>query len=146
LAKAEGDNSEYHQMVAYINIYSAAALTSQGKMTRAELKELVTKYKNQTIFMSGHIASVNPKNTLNKTFLSNAGEKTTGYTAIATSDFKIIMAEDIRFNEKLDLNYYFASTVRCGGKLSDFEVNMNENDPSWILKITVSDAFIRRTK
>ncbi len=146
LEKANGNQSEYEQMTAYINIYSATVLTSNGKMTRKELNDLVSKYKGQTIFMSGHVASVNPKNSLNKTFLSNAGDYTTGYTVIPNLNYDIMMTEDISFKEKLDLNYYFASTVRCGGKLTDYEVNMDETNDDWILKIKVTDAFIRRTK
>ncbi len=145
LEKANSD-SEYKQMVAYINIYTATILTSNGKMTRKELNDIVNKYKGQTIFMSGHIASVNPKNSLNKTFLSNAGEKTTGYTVIPNTSYEIMMTEDITFKQKLDLDYYFASTVRCGGKLADYEVNMDETNNEWILKLKVTDAFIRRTK
>lgn len=57
-----------------------------------------------------------------------------------------MMTEDITFKQKLDLDYYFASTVRCGGKLADYEVNMDEANNDWILKLKVTDAFIRRTK
>lgn len=41
LEKSNGDKSEYEQMTAYINIYSATVLTSNGKMTRKELNEPV---------------------------------------------------------------------------------------------------------
>lgn len=140
------DTSEYKSMVAYFNVYAAAGMASDGKMKRAKLQEIVAQYKGQKIFMAGHIASKDGRNTLNKTFLSSSAQSSNGFTTVTNKKLKTLLMEDITFAKKLDLEYYFGSTVRCGGTLTDFEVNLDEKNTDWLVKFNVSEGFIRRTK
>lgn len=146
LKNAEADTSEYKSMVVYFNIYAATGLTSEGKMKLEEYKELVTKYKGQRIFLAGHLASRDARNTLNKTFITSSTNGSSAVTSVTTSKLRPLMLEQTDFSKKLDLEYYFGTTIRCGGILKDVEVNMDKESKEWLLKIFVSDGFIRRTK
>lgn len=146
LNKAQNDTSEFKSMVAYLNIYAATGLTSEGKMSRNKLSEIALKYKGQSIFMAGHLASKDGRNTLNKTFLSILDGKSQGFTIITNNSAKILLLEDISFAKNVDPSFYAGSYVRCGGLLKDIEVNPDKNNTDWILKLTVTDSFIRRTK
>jgi len=146
LEKAQNDTSEFKSMVSYLNIYAAAGMVSIGKMNIKKLSEITMKYKGQAIFMAGHIASKDGKNTLNKTFLSVLEGKSQGFTIVTDKRAKILLLEDIAFAKDVDPSFYTGSYVRCGGLLKDIEVNTDKNNTDWILKLTVSNAFIRRTK
>lgn len=146
LEKASADTSEYKTMVVYFNIYAAAGMTSENKMNRNKLKEVVDKYKGQPIFMAGHLASKDGKNTLNKTFLSTTDGKSNGFTIVTNRALKIILLEDIALTKQIDPAFYAGSTVRCGGILKELEVNPDKNNNDWIIKLTISNGFIRRTK
>lgn len=148
LLEANGnDTSEYHQMVVYLNIYAATGLTAKGKMKQAELLETVSKYKGQPIFLAGHIASMDMLNTLNKTLLTTKNGKSNGFTIVTNKSLQILMLEDITFAKTVDPSYYWLHTARCGGILSNVELNTDETTTKdWILKLTVSNGFVRRTK
>lgn len=146
LEKADADTSEYKQMVAYFNIYAAVGLTSEKKMDRKKLAEVVGKYKDQPIFLAGHLASPNQKNTLNKTFLSKRDGATNGFTIVTNRKMKVLIMEDINFKKPFDPAPYVGSFVRCGGILKDFKISEGMDVNDWVINLTVSDAFIRRTK
>lgn len=146
LSNAQSDTSEYKQMVAYFNIYAAAGMTADGKMKREKLQELVAKFKGEKIFLAGHIASRDMRNTLNKTFISTGDATSSAVTSVTNSKLQPLMLEQVTFNQKLDLEFYFGTTVRCGGVLSDFEINQDQANKEWLVKLFVTEGFIRRTK
>lgn len=146
LNNAEGDTSVYKQMVAYFNIYAAVGMTTDGKMKREKLQELIAKYKGEKLYLAGHLASRDMRNTLNKTFISSGETSSSAVTSVTNSKLQPLMLEQVNFNKKLDLEYYFGTTVRCGGVLTDFEVNTDKANKEWLVKLFVTDGFINRTK
>lgn len=140
------DTSEYKTMVVYLNIYAATGMAAENKIDRKKLNEIVSQYKNQLVFLAGHLASKDDKNTMNKTMLSSVNGKSNGFTTITNKQFKVMLVEDISFAKTFDPAFYQGSFVRCGGKLAEIEVNMDKTNNEWLVKLTVTDAFIRRTK
>ena len=54
LKSTDKDTSEFHAIILYINIFSAAGMVTKNQMTYKELEKNVMKFQGQKIIMSAH--------------------------------------------------------------------------------------------
>lgn len=137
------DNSDNVCLVRFINVYAAAGLVKIEKMKFNKLQNIVDALKGKKILSPDFLASMNPQNTLNKTFFSNFDGLNKGFTTVANKFGKIILYVEYDLTEKIDPRALHGKIVSCGGVIKDIEVNP-EKKTDWILKIKVSEAFIRK--
>lgn len=143
LEAAPNDSSDFKAIVIYINIFSAAGMVTEGKMTYDELEQNIMKFKGQKILMSAHPVSENEGNTLGQIYFSENGSKFEGFTtATNAKGTNIFCFEKFYFNDKLNLKKLKKSNVRCGGTLDKIELNPNKS-MIWIVRLTVTDASVR---
>ncbi len=143
---ADADSSEYRSMVVYCRIYAAAGMASQGKMNCQKLLETLNEHKGQAIFLAGHLASNDRRNTLNKTFLTFTDGKTSAFTTVTSSRLKIILLEEIELAQAVNPETYAGSTVRCGGTLAGISLLNGSSNKECVLKIRVTNGFVRLTR
>jgi len=143
LEAAPNDSSDFKAIVIYINIFSAAGMVTEGKMTYDELEQNIMKFKGQRILMSAHPVSENESNTLNQTMFSEIDSHFEGFTSATNAKgTNIFCFEKFYFNDKLNLKKLKKSIVRCGGTLDKIELNPNKS-MIWIVRLTVTDAYVR---
>ena len=71
LKLSSGDTSELKAVMLYMNIYSAAALVAEGKMSYKELTKNIKRFEGQKIVMAAHPVSASEERTINQTYLSS---------------------------------------------------------------------------
>lgn len=145
LKSADKDTSEFHAIILYINIFSAAGMVTENQMTYKKLEKNVMKYQGQKIIMAAHPV------TTRDGALSQIKFEVTDSTNIAftsatnNAGTNILCFEKFIFKDKINLDDFpEKSIVRCGGTLEKIEINPNKS-MIWILRLTVSDAFARKT-
>lgn len=144
LSNAIADTSEFKAIVIYINIFSAAGMVSEGKMSYKKLKKHVVQYEGQKILMSAHPIASSENNTLRKTHFSETDSTYQAFTSATNSEeTSIFCFEQFYFNEKVNVAAFGKSFVRLGGTLEKIEFNPNEST-LWIMRLTIRDSFARK--
>lgn len=143
LKSTQKDTSEFHAIILYINIYSAAGMVTEKKMTYKELEKNVMKYQGQKIIMSAHPVTI-IDGALNQIKFEVTDSSNTAFSCATNSKGTNIMCfEKFIFKDKINLdNFSEKSFVRCGGILEKIEMNPNKS-LIWVLRLTVTDAFAR---
>jgi len=141
LKSADKDTSEFHAIILYINIFSAAGMVTENQMTYQELETNVMKYQGQKIIMSAHPVT-SKDGAFNQTKFEVTDSTNTAFTSASNSTgTNILCFEKFIFNNKISLDDFpEKSFVRCGGTLEKIETNPNKS-LIWILRLTVNDAF-----
>lgn len=145
LKSAKKDTSEFKAIVLYINIFSASGMVANGDMSYRELEKNVTKFVGQKIIMSSHPVTTR-EGALRQTKFSITDTTNEAFTsATNANETKILCFEKFLFKDKIDISNFSSKTlVRCGGILEKVETNPNKS-MIWILRLTVNDAFARKT-
>jgi len=144
LVSTESDTTDLKAIVMYMNIYSAAGLVSQGKMTYDELEKKIMKFQGQKIVMPSHPIT---KNTGSLNCLHFSVADSTNEASIASTNeggLNILCFEYFYFNDKQNPERFGNAMVRCGGILDKIELNPNKSK-IWILRLRVTNAFARTT-
>lgn len=146
LQSAEKDTSEFKAIVLYINIFSAAGMVTEGKMTYDKLEKNIMRHKGQKIIMSAHPVTTRD-GALGQTKFTISDTANEAFTAATNAKgINILCFEKFLLKDKIDLTEFpDRSFVRCGGTLEKIETNPNKS-LIWILRLTVKEAFARRTK
>jgi len=144
LLSADNDTSDLKGIILYMNIYSAAGLVTQGKMTYKELEKNIMKFQGQKIVMPSHPISNNDGslNCLKFSVTDSTNEASTATTN--KGGLNILCFEYFYFKEKQNPEIFGNSMVRCGGILDKIELNPNKSK-IWIIRLRISDAFARTT-
>ncbi len=142
LNNVEKDSSEFKAITIYINIYSAAGMVANGKMTYEELEKKIMLFQGQNIIMLAHPIRKEKDSSLNFTKLISSKEAFT--IAANKKGINILCFEKIYFKEDINIQELNDPFIRCGGILDKIEMNPNKSD-IWILRLTVKDAFVRKT-
>jgi hypothetical protein len=143
LNAAEQDSSDFRAIIVYINIFSAAGMVTEGKMTYKELEKNVMKFRGQKIIMSAHPLSARD-GSLNSVKFSTTD--TTNEAFISAANLKgtnILCFEKFYLKDKINPADFGNSLVRCGGTLDKIEINPNKS-MIWILRLTIKNAFARK--
>ena len=144
LKSTDKDTSEFHAIILYINIFSAASMVTKNQMTYEELEKNVIKFQGQKIIMSAH--PVTSKDGALSQLKFEVTDSTNSAFTSATNyaGTNILCFEKILFKDKINLaDFPEKSIVRCGGTLEKIQTNPNKS-MIWILRLTVKDAFARR--
>jgi hypothetical protein len=145
LKSADKDTSEFHAIILYINIFSAAGMVSENQMTYKEIEKNVMKFQGQKIMMSAH--PVTTKDGALSQIKFDVSDSTNAAFTSATNSkgANILCFEKFTFKDKINLDDFpEKSFVRCGGTLQKIETNPNKS-LIWVLRLTVIDAFARKT-
>jgi hypothetical protein len=144
LDNSENDSSEFHAIIVYINIFSAAGMVTEKQMTYKELEENIMKFQGQKIVMSAHPVSTRD-GALGQIKFDVSDSTNAAFTSATNAKgTNILCFEKFQFKDKIDLeDYPEKSFVRCGGTLSKIEFNPNKSTV-WILRLTITDAFVRK--
>jgi len=143
LNSAERDTSDYHAKILYINIFAAAGMVSVGDMTYSTLSKNVLKFKGRKVIMPFHpVSDVIP---LSATSLTVNDSVNQAFTSAANSlGTNIFCFETFEIKDKINVaDFPEGSFIQCGGILSKIETNPNKSK-IWVLRLTVSNAFIRK--
>ena len=143
LASVKDDSTEIHAMVVYIHLYAGAGMVASKQMSYKKLRKEVMRYKGQKIVMAAHPITTKD-GALNQTQLTCNDTACAAYSAAANKNGTTIFCfEKFTLKEKIQPEYFPARTVvRCGGQLENIELNPNES-LIWIMRLTVTDAFVR---
>lgn len=145
LKSADKDTSEFHAIILYINIFSAAGMVTENQMTYKELEKNVVKFQGQKIMMSAHPVTTKDGALRQIKFEVTDSTNTAFITATNSAGTSILCFEKFIFNDKINLDDFpEKSIVRCGGTLEKIETNPNKS-LIWVLRLTVTDAFARKT-
>lgn len=144
LKVSENDTSDFHAIIVYINIYSAAGMIVENEMTYEELENNLHKHRGQRILMPVRPITTKP-GSLNCVDIDIIDANCEAFTAATNSDgANILCFEKYILKDKINPDDYPSeSKVRCGGILKNVEINPN-NSLIWILRLTIEDAFIRK--
>jgi hypothetical protein len=145
LKSEEKDTSEYHAIILYINIFSAAGMVTEEQMTYKELEKNIMKFQGQKIIMSAHPVTLKD-GALRQIKFDVTDTTNAAYTSATNAKgINILCFEKFLFKDKINLDDFpEKSFVRCGGTLEKIELNPNKS-MIWILRLTVKDAFARKT-
>lgn len=144
LSAAETDTSEFKAIVLYMNIFSAAGMVSKEQMTFDELSENIMKYQGQKIIMSGHQVTTE-QGALKKLLFTVTDSTNEAFTSATNSKgTSIFCFEHFYLKDKINTEDFKDAIVRCGGTLDKIEINPKKS-LIWILRLTVKDAFARKT-
>ena len=143
LAAATGDTSDFHAIIVYIHIFSAAGMVTEGQMTFEELQKNVMPFQGQKIIMAGHPVTTRD-GALNQVKFEFDKKPNTAFTSATNAKgSNILCFEEFTFASPIKRKKFpEKSMVRCGGTLKKIETNPNES-LIWILRLTVSDAFAK---
>jgi len=145
LNSADKDTSDFHAIILYINIFSAAGMVTENQMTYKELEKNVMKFQGRKIIMSGHPVTYKDGALRQLKFNITDSTNTAFTSATNSSGTNILCFEKFIFKDKINLDDFpEKSFVRCGGTLDKIETNPNKS-LFWILRLTVTDAFARKT-
>lgn len=145
LKSADKDTSEFHAIILYINIFSAAGMVTEEQMTYKELEKNVMKFQGQKIIMSAHPVTTKDGALRQVKFDVTDSTNTAFIAATNSKGVNILCFEKFLFKDKINLaDFPEESFVRCGGTLEKIETNPNKS-MIWILRLTVKDAFARKT-
>jgi hypothetical protein len=143
LKSADKDTSDLKGIVVYINIFSAAGMVSEGKMSYKDLEEKVMPFQGQKVVMPGHPLSSRP-GSLNTLSFSISDSTNTAFTSSTNHlGTNILCFEKFYLKEKINPDDFKNAMVRCGGILEKIELNPNQS-LIWIMRLTVTDAFARK--
>lgn len=135
------DASNFKSILIYINIYSAAGMVTEEKMTYQEMQKQVMQFEGQNIWMAIHPIAKSENNTINQTSISEVDGKFEGFsTATNKNSTNILCFEKFYFKDKLKLKKLENQFVRCSGTLEKIEFNPNKS-LIWICRLTVKDAI-----
>ncbi len=145
LKSAPADTSDYHAMILYINIFSAAGMVSEGKMSFKELEEKVMKFKGQKIIMPSHPVTRKDGALSQVKFTVNDSTNEAFTSAANAKGVNIFCFERYYLKNRIDpADFPDRVFVRCGGILEKIETNPNKST-IWILRLTITNAFARKT-
>lgn len=139
------DSSEMHAMMVYIRLFSGAGLVSQKKMSFKKLELAILPLVGQKVMMSAHPYVKGEGCGLNCTRLEKDSSQWKAFTAAANQAGTSILCMEHFELRKAPLPFKEKTFIRCGGILQGIELNPNEST-IWILRLTVSDAFVRTTQ
>lgn len=142
LAANPNDSSEMHAMMVYIRLFSGAGLVSQKKMSPKKLMVAISPCIGQKVMMSAHPFVKGEGGGLNCTRFEKDSSQWTAFTAAANHDGTSILCMEHFELTKAPLPFKEKTFIRCGGVLQGIELNPNEST-IWILRLTVTDAFVR---
>jgi hypothetical protein len=144
LKSADKDTSEFHAIILYINIFSAAGMVTENKMTYKELKKNIMKFQGQKIIMPAHPVTMKD-GALRQIKFDVTDSTNEAFTSATNSKgSNILCFEKFLFKDKINLDEFpEKSYVRCGGTLEKIETNPNKST-IWILRLTITDAFARK--
>lgn len=145
LKSAKRDTSDFHAIILYINIFSAAGMVTKSQMTYMELEKNIMKFQGQKIIMSGHPVTTKD-GALRQVKFDVTDSTNSAFTSATNSEGSSIFCfEKFIFKNKITLDDFpERSFVRCGGTLEKIEFNPNKS-LIWILRLTVTNAFVRKT-
>lgn len=140
----ETDSSDFHAMILYINLISAAGMVTETQMSFKELEKMVSKYEGQRIIMMARPVTTRD-GVLGKTKFSASETSYEAFTSVTNSKkLNILSFEKFIIKDRININELQDTTVNCGGILEKIETNPSMSI-NWVLRITVKDAFVRKT-
>lgn len=144
LDNAPQDTSDFHAIILYIHLYAGAGMVSESQLSYEELQANALNYQGQRVIMAAHPV-VDADGGLNQTSIDEENGKYTAFTSAANGKgTSIFCFEKFTFSKKIKIKKFpVGSFVRCGGTLEKIEFNPNQSK-IWIMRLTVSDAFIRK--
>jgi hypothetical protein len=143
LKSAELDTSDFRAEVLYMNLISAAGMVTIGQMTFNLLQKNIMKYEGQKI-----ICSMRPVTMFDGKFgeikLFASENSYEAFASITNSKkVNILSFEKFVIKDKIDIYEYQQSNIHCGGILEKIETNPSHSI-TWVLRLTVKDAFVRK--
>lgn len=140
------DTSWARAALLYMNLYAAAGMVTEDKMSFDELARKITKLEGQYIRTPGHPVTTKD-GALNQIKLTITDSTDEAFTSAANNaGTNILCFERFRLKDKIDVdNFPPRSFAGCSGILQKAEVNPRKSK-IWILRLTVSDAVIRKTE
>ncbi|MFM6933857.1 MAG: hypothetical protein ACKOXP_00290 [Flavobacteriales bacterium] len=142
LAANPTDSSDLHAMMVYIRLYSGAGLVSEHKLSYKKLADAVRPLIGQYVLMAAHPYAKGEAGGLNVTYVEKDSSQWTAFTSASNQAGTSIFCFEHMALKKAPLPYKVKSFIRCGGILQDIEFNPNEST-IWIMRLKVSDAFVR---
>ena len=141
LLVASNDSSDFHGIVMYMNIYSAAGMVSKDQMTADEFSKNANQYIGHRIVMSAHPCKDSAVQGFNLLKFGVFFDKFQGMTISANNDgANILCFEYFDYADPIDPRDFIGKNVRCGGILTSVETSESK---IWISRLHVSNAFAR---
>ena len=136
------ENSDFKGIVMYMNIYSATGMVILDQMTYEEFEKATKNFVGQNIVMSAHpCIEGDGYNSLQ--FIKDETGKVKGMTITSNSkNTNILCFEYFEYAEKVNPGDFIGKNVRCGGTLSEIEVNPNKSK-IWVARLKITNAFAR---
>lgn len=143
LNTTQNDSSDIRGIVTYMNIFSAAGMVSEDKMSFDDFSKNANKYVGQYLVMSAHPCVDSGTHDFNSLQFVTANGQLRGMT-ITANDKKtnILCFEYFEYSEPVNPSEFIGKNVRCGGILKAVETNPNKSK-IWISRLHISDAFAR---
>ncbi len=131
-----------YAMMVYIRLFSGAGLVSEHKLSYKKLEEAVRPFIGQHVLMAAHPFVNGQGGGLNTTYVDKESSTWIAFTAAANHDGTSILCMEHMELKKAPLPFKEKIVVRCGGILQGIEFNPNEST-IWIMRLTMTDAFVR---
>jgi hypothetical protein len=112
-------------------------------MSFKKLEEVVSGMVGKKILSPEFLGSMNPQNTLNKTFFSNFDGLNKAFTTVTDKFGKIILYVEYDIASKIAPRDLHGVMVSCGGVVKEIEVNP-EKTTDWIINIKVTEGYIKK--
>ena len=120
-------------------------MVTENQMTYKELEKNVLKFQGQKIIMSAHPVTTKDGALRQLKFEVTDSTNTAFTSATNSAGENILCFEKFIFKDKINIDDFpEKSFVRCGGTLEKIETNPSKS-LIWILRLTVTDAFARKT-
>ena len=139
------DTSDVRAQVAYMNIYSAAGMVTLDQMDYKGFEKNLKTFVGKKLKMPGHpcIDSITKVAYSSLQFQLKKDGKMQGFTMTGNKDkTNILLFEYYDFKGLVDPEDFVGTSVRCGGVLESYEVNVNKSKV-WIGRLHISEAYIR---
>lgn len=139
----ETDSSDFHAMLIYINMISAAGMVTESDLSYKELEKIVSKYEGQKIIMVSRPVTMKD-GAFGKTKFSASETSYEAFSSVTNAKkLNILSFEKFIIKDRININELQDTTVHCGGILEKIETNPSMSI-NWVLRITVKDAFVRK--
>ncbi|MEI6311947.1 MAG: hypothetical protein WCP57_06795 [Bacteroidota bacterium] len=143
LKSAPNDTSEFHARIIYINIFAAAGMVSEKKMTYPAITKLLNTYIGQKLIMAYHPysneaplghTSLKSNDTINEAFTSACNNQGTS----------IFCFEKCAITDKINLSEFKENElIQCSGILTNVETNPNKST-IWVVRLYIDKASITK--
>ncbi len=140
------DTSWARAALLYMNLYAAAGMVTEDKMSFDELAQKAKKFEGQYIRMPGHPVTTKD-GALSQIKFTVTDSTAEAFTAAANDmGTNILCFERFYLKNKINPDEFPPrSFAGCAGILQKAEINPRKSK-IWILRLTISDAVVRKTE